>query len=172
MLQASSVRVFAGYNRWMNEKVYAASARLSDAQRKEDRGAFFKSIHGTLNHLLWADGVWLGRFDGNSYPSGPFGEIMYPDFERMWRERQHLDGAIEHWAANVDDEWLAGTLTWTGKLQPTTYSQPRWFAVLHMFNHQTHHRGQTTTLLTQFGQDVGDTDLLKLPQGVALAGAP
>ena len=156
-------QMMAAYNRWMNDKLYAVCAQLTDEERKRDRGAFFKSIHGTLNHILWGDRAWLGRFDGNSYPNGPIGEWLHEDFEALRRVRGEMDLAIESWAASVDDAWLQAPLTWTSKLYSITRTQPRWTLVTQLFNHQTHHRGQVTTLLSQQGLDVGVTDLPMLP---------
>ena len=62
MIAPAYCQLMARYNRWMNERLYALCAGLDDDERKRDRGAFFGSIHGTLNHLLWGDRMWLGRF--------------------------------------------------------------------------------------------------------------
>jgi uncharacterized damage-inducible protein DinB len=86
-------RVMARYNRWMNEKLYGVAEKLSDEERKKDRGAFFGSIHRTFNHLLLADRVWLGRFAGVVLPEGDFGpggirsldQELYADFDELRR---------------------------------------------------------------------------------------
>ena len=70
MITSDYVRTMASYNRWQNESLYGAAGTLTDAQRKEQRGAFFGSIHGTLNHLLWADQMWMSRFAGTPRPKG------------------------------------------------------------------------------------------------------
>jgi uncharacterized damage-inducible protein DinB len=155
--------LMAEYNRWMNEKVYAACAGLSEEERKRDRGAFFKSIHGTLNHILWGDQAWLGRFNGKSYPMSPVGEDLHADFAQLRAARVALDAEILAWAAAVTPEYLAEPMTWTSRLYGFTQTQPRWVLVTQMFNHQTHHRGQLHTLLTQIGLDVGRTDVPVLP---------
>src|SRR4051794_34903470 len=112
MFNGNQPQLMSAYNRWMNDKLYAVCAQLSDEERKRDRGAFFKSIHGTLNHILWGDRAWLGRFDGRQYPSGPVGEWLYEDFAALREARVELDLAIESWAASVDDAWLKEPLTW------------------------------------------------------------
>jgi uncharacterized damage-inducible protein DinB len=155
--------MMARYNRWMNERIYAICAGLSDAQRKEDRGAFFKSIHGTLNHLLLADRVWMGRFLARAFAASSLAQELYADFAELERGRAATDAQICEWAASLGDDDLAGTLTYTSIVNPAPRSLPLWLAVTHFFNHQTHHRGQLTTLLSQRGIDPGVTDLLWLP---------
>src|SRR6476469_4234839 len=96
-------RAMARYNRWMNEKLYAVAEKLSDEERKTDRGAFFGSIHRTLNHLLLADRVWLGRFTGAVLQEGEFGpggiktldQELYADFDELRRERAKTDDEID-----------------------------------------------------------------------------
>lgn len=166
----------AAYNRWMNERVYAACAPIPDAERKRDRGAFFKSIHGTLNHLLFGDRAWLGRFLGadRNDPSGRFyaprtDAILFEDFDALRAERAWLDEEIARWAAGLTETWLAADFTWTSGIDGKTRTFPAWLLVTHMFNHQTHHRGQLTTLLSQLGIDPGATDLPWMPGATELA---
>lgn len=161
----------ARYNRWMNEKLYAVAGELSDEERKRDRGAFFGSIHRTLNHLLLADRVWLGRFTGATLEPGELGpggiraldQELYADFDDLRRERSRTDDEIDAFVATLTPEALAGNLRY---LRAGRVSQlPLWHAVAHLFNHQTHHRGQVTTLLTQAGHDPGVTDLVAMLRG-------
>jgi uncharacterized damage-inducible protein DinB len=156
----------AAYNLWMNSRLYAVCAELSDAERRQDRGAFFKSVHGTLNHLLLADKVWLGRFLGQPFRVDSLDQELYHDFEELRRAREDTDEQIGRWADNLTDEVLSGTLSYTSILNPEPRTLEMWLAVAHFFNHQTHHRGQLTTLLSQCGRDCGVTDLLQLPQAV------
>ena len=157
-------RTLARYNRWMNERLYPLCAGLSDEERKRDRGAFFRSIHGTLNHLLLADRIWLGRFTGAPFAVTSLDQELYADFAELRREREKTDGAIDVWAASLSAADLAGTLHYTSIVNPAPRSLPFWLATAHFFNHQTHHRGQLTTLLTQVGIDPGVTDLMWLPE--------
>jgi uncharacterized damage-inducible protein DinB len=152
-------QTFAHYNQWVNQKVYAVCAEIDDGERRRDRRAFFKSIHGTLNHLLFVDRMWLGRFTGRRYPLAPMGVDLYDDFQELRAARAAMDAAILDWTAGLSEAWLREPLTWTSGVDGTTRTRPRWLLASHLFNHQTHHRGQLTTLLCQMGHDVGSTDL-------------
>ncbi len=167
MMSLDWVKALARYNRWMNDKLYAVVATLPDEERTRDAGAFFKSIHGTLNHLLLADRVWLARFTGASVPDGfmapgirALDQQLYADFEELRRERARTDDDLAAWVNALDEEKLAGNLVFVRR--GTTQESPLWWSVAHLFNHQTHHRGQITTLLTQAGHDVGATDLIAM----------
>ena len=167
-MSPDSCRSLARYNRWMNEKLYAVASRLTDEERKSDRGAFFKSIHGTLNHLLLADRVWMGRFSDARLQGdwvGPGGirsldQELYADFDELRRERTKVDVELESWVASLTHEELFAALRYVRK--DVTYESPLWWSVAHLFNHQTHHRGQVTTLLMQAGHDPGVTDLIAM----------
>jgi uncharacterized damage-inducible protein DinB len=163
MFDGTYALLMAEYNRWMNGKLYAGCARLGDDDRRRDRGAFFKSIHGTLNHLVWGDRAWLSRFNGKSYPGGPIGVDLYDDFGALTAARVELDEEILAWARAATPEYLAEPMTWTSKVYGFTQTHPRWVQVVQMFNHQTHHRGQAHALLTAAGVDIGVTDLPLLP---------
>ncbi len=163
MIDAEHCQMFAAYNAWMNANVFAAAAQLSDAQRKEDRGAFFRSVHSTLNHLLWGDRVWLPRFpgpkNGHEYEVGPIGIDLIDDFAALQAARTAMDADITAWAQAIRDEDLGRDLHWYSVVAKRDMARPLWLCVSQMFNHQTHHRGQVTTLLMQFGIDPGSTDL-------------
>lgn len=167
-MRIDHARVMARYNRWMNEKLYAVASSLGDAERKKDRGAFFGSIHGTLNHLLLADRVWLGRFTGPAPVGGELGpggiraldQELYANFDELRRERVKTDSGIDAYVATLTEDALAGPLRFVRR--GTQNELPLWHALAHLFNHQTHHRGQLTTLLMQAGQDPGVTDLVAM----------
>jgi uncharacterized damage-inducible protein DinB len=162
MITLEYVRAMAEYNRWQNENQYGAADELSDAQRREPRGAFFGSIHATLNHLLWGDQIWMHRLAGTpkpKVPGIPQSVGMYEDWNDLKRERAAFDAVILDWAERLDPAWLAGDLTWFSSALEREMSKPRWLLVTHMFNHQTHHRGQVHCLLTQAGMKPGMTDL-------------
>jgi uncharacterized damage-inducible protein DinB len=151
----------ARYNQWMNLKLYDVCADIPDLDRKLDRGAFFKSIHGTLNHILIADRIWLGRFTEQPFVAKLDAEL-YSDFSELRIERERLDVTIIDWAQNLAPDWLDRDFNYTNS-SGVTRTRPYWLLVTHMFNHQTHHRGQLTTILNQMGCDVGVTDLAAMP---------
>ena len=168
MMDPEWLSALARYNRWMNEKLYRLAATLGDEARKQDLGAFFGSIHRTFNHLLLADRVWLGRFQGLTMPAGFLGpggiraldQELYADFDELRRERALTDDELASWVSSLTPQRLAAPLVYLrgGKRQES----PLWWAVAHLFNHQTHHRGQITTLLSQQGIDPGVTDLFAM----------
>lgn len=151
------------YNTWMNERLFRVCSEIPDAVRKEDRGAFFGSIHGTLNHILLADKVWLGRFLHQPVEYSSLGQELFADFEPLRQERQKTDQEISTWVDSLTEEQLAEPLKFTSMVKRQECVYPLWYTATHFFNHQTHHRGQVTTLLSQCGYDPGVTDLLALP---------
>jgi uncharacterized damage-inducible protein DinB len=168
MITPEYARTMAAYNRWMNDRLYATCECLGDEERKADRGAFFKSIHATLNHLLWGDYMWLGRFTQHTalekpYPKVAIGTELHAGWPSLKAARVAMDADIAAWAATLEAEWLAGDFSWYSGLTKSTRTRPAWLLVTHFFNHQTHHRGQITTLLSQHGIDPGDTDLPMMP---------
>jgi uncharacterized damage-inducible protein DinB len=154
-------RTMAAYNSEMNRRLYAAASRLSDAERRAQRGAFWGSIHGTLAHILWGDSQWMSRFDDWPRPQTPIKQSahMIEDYGELCATRTQRDADIEHWAARIDDAWLDGHLTWFSGAANREVSAPRRLLVTHFFNHQTHHRGQAHAMLTAAGQTTDDTDL-------------
>ncbi len=163
----------AGYNAWMNAKLYESAAKLTPAALAEDRGAFFGSLLGTLNHLVVGDTIWLQRFAKHPAahasldpvralePPTALDQVLFDSLEPLRERRQLLDGAINRWAAELSDADLQHVFEY--KNMRGIASRKRFASlVTHFFNHQTHHRGQATTLLFQAGQDVGVTDLLAL----------
>ena len=164
MANRAYCQTMAKYNQWMNGKIYEVCAGISVEERKQDRKAFFKSVHGTLNHLLWGDRAWMKRLTGGDYPITKMGEDVYADFEELRSQRAKLDAEIVQWAESLTDEWIAGTtVTFESVSYKRTFSLPASICVMQLFNHQTHHRGQLTTLLTQMGVDYGPTDLPVMP---------
>jgi uncharacterized damage-inducible protein DinB len=165
MITPAHVQTMARYNKWQNENLYGSADRLSDEERKRERGAFFGSIHKTLNHLLWGDLIWLHRFAGTKRPEGgiPQSVDMFPDWQDLKRERAAFDGVILSWADGIDADWLEGDLSYYSGAAKKDLTKPRWLLVTHLFNHQTHHRGQVHCMLTQSGQKPDATDLPGLP---------
>ena len=163
MITAAYSVAMAQYNAWMNQRLYALCAGLPDAERRRDRGAFFKSIHGTLNHIVYADLAFLSRFTGDP-PQVPELDVdLYADFAALHAARLSLDQRLCDWTGTLQDDWLELPLTYTSKVDGRRRTVPRWVLVAHVFNHQTLHRGQVTTLLSQMGHDMGSTDLPFMP---------
>ena len=165
--------LLASYNQWMNSKVYEAAGQLPATDLAQDRGAFFGSILGTLNHIVVGDTIWLKRFA--THPSclislqkladlpnpTSLDQIIFDDLSRLHERRKWLDEKIIHWIGELSDDDMTYVLsyrTMKGAFANKRYSN----LLLHFFNHQTHHRGQVSTLLTQAGVDIGATDLLLL----------
>ena len=161
---ARQAQTMAAYNRWMNDKLYAVCAQLTDAERKVDRKSFFGSIHSTLNHLLLADKVWFGRFIHKPVVVPSLSHELYEDFDALRAERAATDQDIEGWVAALTDDALAGECRYMSMINPGPKVFDLWVCVAHFFNHQTHHRGQVTALLSQCGKDYGVTDLIALPE--------
>lgn len=161
MITPEYLRTMAAYNAEMNRRIYDAAARLSDEERRKDRGAFWKSIHGTLNHILWGDTIWMIRFDNwEKFPAGlKESDGLYRDFSALRDARVKADQRISAWAERVDPEWLKGELVWFSGAMGKEMRKGHGLLMTHFFNHQTHHRGQVHAMLTAAGEKTGDTDL-------------
>jgi len=151
------------YNRWMNQRLYAVIADLSEEARRQDRGAFFRSIHGTLNHLLLVDRLWLARFNGTPDGIAGLDQELFADYSALWAARRETDDDIDGWVWGLTEAALEAPLPFHSVSAGRTVRLPLWQCALHLFNHQTHHRGQLTTLLSQAGVEPGLTDLIWLP---------
>lgn len=167
------LRLLAHYNQHMNQQLFYAAKTLPESALKEDRHAFFGSILGTLNHILVGDLIWLKRLAAHPTQHVALNairatemptrldQILFESINPLWHERQIVDAVISSWCQELTDEDL---------LKPLTYHNMKGVAarketgalILHLFNHQTHHRGQVSTLMLQAGVDVGVTDLLAL----------
>lgn len=164
MISIDYCKTLARYNRWQNQSIYAAAATLPDGTRKRNMGAFFKSIHGTLNHIMVADRLWLDRFEGHPSTITSLDEELYNDFDELTRHRAGADDRVDRVVASLTEATIASSITYRrmsgGGAEMTL---PMATVMMHFFNHQTHHRGQASTLLMQCGVDVGVTDLPMLP---------
>jgi uncharacterized damage-inducible protein DinB len=165
MIDGAYVQRMARYNRWQNQNLYGVADTLSDDERRRERGAFFGSIHNTLSHLLWSDRTQMSRFSDVPKPSVgiPESVSLYPDWNALKDERAGFDGTIIAWADALDPAWLDADLTFYSGAIKRELTRPRWLLVAHMFNHQTHHRGQVHCMLTQAGGRPSDTDLPFMP---------
>ncbi|WP_163850567.1 DinB family protein [Pseudooceanicola aestuarii] len=173
MITPDYCQTMARYNAWQNCRMQAAMAGLSEAALRADRGAFFGSILGTANHLLWGDAMWMSRFDGGARPQGGVADSpgLTPDLAAWWRDRQRMDARIDRWAATQTAAALAGDLRWYSGALSAEVTRPRGLCIAHMFNHQAHHRGQVHALLTAAGAAPADTDLFLIPDPTPAAPA-
>lgn len=159
MIDTKFCKLMAEYNVWMNGKIYTACSTLPQEVLIEDRGAFFRSIYLTLNHIAYSDLAFLSRFTGEPSEVPPLDEDLFGGFEALRAERGRLDNRLLDWTSTLTADWLINSLTYVSKVDARKRTVPRWALVAHLFNHQTHHRGQVTTLLSQLGIDVGTTDI-------------
>ncbi len=150
----------AKYNAWANQRLYEAAGALSDADYRADRGAFFKSVHGTLNHLLAADRIWMRRFTGEGSAPDKLDAILFERFLPLREARAAEDRRIVDFVASLDDARLTGLIKYQRVTQPGFIEQQLCAALAHFFNHQTHHRGQAHALLTGLVGRAPELDLL------------
>jgi uncharacterized damage-inducible protein DinB len=169
-------RMFAAYNAWANDRIYHAAANLSDADYRADRGAFFGSVHGTLNHLLVGDRIWMRRFTGAGDAPDRLDAILYDDFGELRESRRAEDLRIKRYVDGLDDEKLHGSMRYISYrtvTNPKTVTQELGPALDHFFNHQTHHRGQVHCLLTAIGgkDSAPSLDLIVFQRATGMGGA-
>lgn len=170
-MMTDAFRMLAAYNAWANGRLYAAAAALPDADYRADRGAFFKSVHGTLNHLLVTDRIWMRRFTGEGEAPSRLDAILFEDLGALRSAREAEDARMLAFVDGLDEAGLAGTFRYRRVSTPEVFEQPLAPALMHLFNHQTHHRGQAHCLLTGLAADVPALDLLffQRESGIGLA---
>ncbi len=156
----SQFQMLAAYNDWVNRRLYDAAAALSEADYRADRGAFFGSLHGTLNHLLLGDRIWLQRFTGEGAALDELDAILYDDFAELRAARHAEDSRIIAYVEGLSDADLAGVVRYRSTRNPAEIEQYLAPLLLHFFNHQTHHRGQAHCLLTELTGEAPSFDLL------------
>ena len=173
MSELNQIILLAKYNRLMNQRIMDAASLLSNEDLKKDQKAFFKSILGTLNHILVGDIIWLKRFSGNpssenslSYVSAlkkpkSLGSMLFTDIKSLKKERVKIDAIIINWVNNLSESDLSSYISYND-MAGLSYNKQFSSLINHLFLHQVHHRGQVTTLLSQSGIDFGDTDLIEI----------
>ena len=149
----------AAYNRWANTRLYDACAGLGDAARKRDRRVFFDSIHNTLNHILVGDRLWLDRIEGIDSGTVALDTVPFADFEALHGGRTAEDDRLDRVLADMDEERIAGDLAYRN-VAGEPYRTPMRLVWTHLFNHQTHHRGQVHGMLSQAGASPPELDLI------------
>ena len=154
-------KLLADYNAWANARLYDATAELSDADYRKDMGAFFGSLHRTLNHILVGDRIWLQRVEGAGDVPTNLGALLFEDFQDLRTARDAEDARIKGVITSLSDADIAGTFDYTNLRTGDHFTdQPLAPTLAHIFNHQTHHRGQTHTLLSQLGRNTPELDIL------------
>lgn len=160
MTLTAHYQMFGHYNAWANSRLFEAAAALSTEQYRADRGAFFKSVHGTLNHLLVTDRVWMQRITGEGVAPDRLDAILFESFTELRAAREAEDRRIIDFVDRLDDGRIAGTIRYRRVSTPEQFEQPLAPALAHWFNHQTHHRGQVHALLTGLAGKAPELDLL------------
>ena len=165
MISAEYCRLLARYNSWQNSSLVTAADGLTDSERWIDRGAFFKSIAATLNHLYWADALMLERIKGNERPQDTVTHSLTSPSD--WAEfkdlRSRRDAEIGQWAKSLIDADLNGSVAWYPPDGSAKIEMPKAICVVQLFNHQTHHRGQIHAMLTATGAEPEPTDIPAMP---------
>ena len=173
MSLSSNFELLADYNQWMNCQLYDAAAKLPSRDLIADRGAFFGSVIDTLNHIYVGDLIWLQRFAGhpaqfsslelvrNLPTPQALDSVVHSELKQLREARNALDDVIKAFVREPAESQFASALSYSNT-RGIPFSKPLAYLIQHFFNHQTHHRGQITTLLNQFGVDAGTTDLLVL----------
>ncbi|MEA2909842.1 MAG: hypothetical protein QOJ15_1923 [Bradyrhizobium sp.] len=160
MTPAAHYRMFGHYNAWANRRLYDAAARLSNEQYRADRGVFFKSVHGSLNHLLVTDRIWMQRFTGEGEAPNRLDAILFETLDELRVARETEDRRIVDFVERLDEARIAGTIKYRRVSSPEQFEQQLAPALAHWFNHQTHHRGQIHALLTGLVGTAPELDLL------------
>ncbi len=163
--------MLAAYNAWVNERLYEAAAKIADADYRADRGAFFGSLHGTLNHLLLGDRIWMHRFTGAGEEPMRLDAILHDDFASLRAARHAEDGRIITYVERLSEADLRGTIRYRSTRSPAEIEQYLAPLLLHFFNHQTHHRGQAHCLLTGIAGEAPSFDLLVFQRATGIEGA-
>jgi uncharacterized damage-inducible protein DinB len=152
--------MLAHYNAFANRRLYDAAAALSDVDYRADHGAFFKSVHGTLNHLLVTDRIWMKRFTGVGATADSLDATLFDELAPLRAAREVEDSRIRVYVEALDEAELTRVISYRGVTSPRLIEQPLWEALTHFFNHQTHHRGQAHALLTRIAGAAPELDLL------------
>ena len=160
MTLSAHYRMLGHSNAWANARLYDAAARLGDGQYRADRGAFFKSVHGTLNHLLATDRIWMQRFTGEGDAPDRLDAVLFDTLAELRPAREAEDRRIIGFVVGLDEASIAGTIKYRRVSTPEVFEQPLGPALAHWFNHQTHHRGQVHALLTGLAGQAPELDLL------------
>lgn len=163
------MNMFAGYNQWANGKLYDAAGLLSDEDFYRDCAVAFSSMHGTLNHILGGDMIWMSRLQNKPAPALSLDTILHETLAGLRIARQGVDRDIVHYVAGLDETQLSAQINYTPLTAPEPVTQTRLSALSHLFNHQTHHRGQAHAILTRLTGEAPALDLLYYQREMRIA---
>lgn len=165
MIDPGYVQRMARYNRWQNDSIYGAADGLSDAERRQDRGSFFKSIHATRSHILWADQIWISRLSDWEKPETSIQDSaqLHDNWDALKQLRVQADQKLISWADDLGPDETHGDLSWYSGAMGRDMVKPKAVCIMQVFNHQTHHRGQVHAMLTAAGARPDDTDIPFMP---------
>lgn len=152
--------MMATYNRWANRILFNAAAELSAEEYTRDVGVFFKSMMGTLNHLLVTDRIWMKRFTGEGDAPTELDTVLHKALPALRIAREAEDARMLEWISGLSERALEGRFTYMTVVDPRTVSQRLAPALTHLFNHQTHHRGQAHAILSMLGKKPPSLDLI------------
>jgi uncharacterized damage-inducible protein DinB len=156
----------ARYNSWQNNQLMGLLDAMDPVELTRDRGAFYGSVLRTVNHLLWADQLWMSRIQGTDGPVVDLADSvdLHPTLGSWNAERFRTDGRMTLWAEKLNNIALKGDLSFYSAVMGRDVTRPVGLCVTHMFNHQTHHRGQVHAMLSQAGSDTPISDLFFMPE--------
>jgi uncharacterized damage-inducible protein DinB len=169
VIQKEYVVQLARYNAWQNNQLREVLKEMPFAELTADRGAFFGSMFGTMNHILWGDTIWMSRWCSDvdaPKVAGPESGRATPTFGVWDAERFRLDGRIRIWAETLSNMELCDTVSWYSGATKQNLTRPLSLCVAHMFNHQTHHRGQISQMLKAMGATPPVSDLVFMPEEI------
>ncbi len=156
----NNIALMARFNAWVNKRVYGCVAGLPDADYRDDRKAYFGSIHNTLNHLLLVDRAWTCRIKGVAHGHKSLDQILYDDFDSLRGAREAEDAALIELVDSLSDAELLRPITYNSMSGGGSFTNRCDRILITLFNHQTHHRGQIHTMLTQQGIDPPPLDVI------------
>ncbi len=159
MITQGYLAEMAAYNRWQNDTLYHLCEEIGDAARRLDRGMYFYSLHGTLDHICMVNRAILAFLEEDRPPPSQYGDIVWPDWDTLKSVRLSQDALFETLAADWSEDWMVQSVIVKSSRLKSPRSMPRWVLIVQMFNHQTHHRSQATAELHRMGLDYGSTDM-------------
>lgn len=159
-------RQLAAYNRWANARIYEAALAMSDEAYRQPTGVFFVSLHGTLNHLLATDRIWLKRLTGEGDAPTRLDAILHDDLQSLARARAQEDARIIRVIDSYDTAALGREVTYHN-MAGKEFRQALSDLLAHLFNHQTHHRGHAHACISIVtGTEPPTLDLLAMQRGL------